>query len=91
MTLPMIWILEKTSASERARIIALLQEWEPAFLGKVLDVLHAHGALDESRRAVHQHLQVAGKSLHSLPESASRASLSGVIDYLAQQTAGLRC
>src|SRR5689334_5917431 len=56
MTLPMIWILEKTSASERARIIALLQEWEPAFLGKVLDVLHAHGALDESRRAVHQHL-----------------------------------
>jgi len=91
MTLPMIWILEKTSASERARIIALLQEWEPAFLGKVLDVLHAHGALDESRRAVHQNLQAAGKSLHSLPESASRASLSGVIGYLAQQTAGLRC
>jgi hypothetical protein len=35
-------------------------------------------------------LQAARKTLRSLAESESRASLSGVIDYLAQQTEALR-
>ena len=52
--------------------------------------LQAHQALNESRRAVHQHLQSARKTLHNLPESESRASLSSLIDYLAQQTDALR-
>jgi octaprenyl-diphosphate synthase len=91
MTLPMIWLLQQASVSERARIVALLQEWEPAFFPQVLGLLKAHGALDESRRAVQQYLQAARKSLRTLAESASRAGLLGVIDYLAQQTDGLRC
>jgi len=90
MTLPMLWLLERASVSERARIVTLVQDWNPGFFPQLMSLLCAHEALGESRRAVHQYLQGARKSLHSLPESASRDSLGGVIDYLAQQTDGLR-
>src|SRR6266581_1241194 len=59
MTLPMIWLLQRASASERARIEVLLQEWDAAFFPQLMDLLRAHEALDESRRAVHQYLLVA--------------------------------
>ena len=90
MTLPMIWLLERATVSERSKIIALIQDWDPAFFPQLLDLLQAHGALDESRRAAHQYLQLAGKTLHGLPESESRSSLSCLVDYLAQQTDSLR-
>src|SRR3989442_1257185 len=90
MTLPMLWLLERTSAGERAKIQALVQDWEPAFFPKMMGLLQAHEALEESRRAVHQYLQAAGKALRGLPESESCASLFGLIDYLAQQPDILR-
>src|SRR5437867_1906447 len=86
MTLPMLWLLERASVSERAKIQALVRDWEPAFFPKMMGLLQAHEALEESRRAVHQYLQAAGKALRGLPESESCASLFGLIDYLAQQT-----
>ena len=88
--LAMLWLLERASVSERAKIQALVQDWEPAFFPKMMGLLQAHEALEESRRAVHQHLQAAGKALRGLPESESCASLFGLIDYLAQQTDILR-
>ena len=90
MTLPMIWLLERVNLTERAQIIALLQDWQPAFFPQVMSLLRAHKALDESWRAIHQYLQSARKTLQGLPESESRTSLSGLIDYLAQQTDVLR-
>lgn len=90
LTLPLIWLLERGDASERARIKMLVQDWKPAFFPQVMDLLQAHGALDESRRAVHQYLQGARRTLHDLPETESRGRLAGVIDYLAQQTDALR-
>ena len=90
MTLPMLWLLERASVSERAKIQALVRDWEPAFFPKMMGLLQAHEALEESRRAVHQYLQAAGKALRGLPESESCASLFGLIDYLAQQADILR-
>jgi octaprenyl-diphosphate synthase len=90
MTLPMLWLLERASISERAKITALVQEWEPAFFPHVMGLLEAHDALTDSRQEVHQYLQAARKTLQGLPKSESRANLSGVVDYLAQQTDALR-
>ena len=90
MTLPMLWLLERASVSEKARIKALVQDWEPAFFPQIMGLLEMHDALSESRQEVGQHLQAARKSLHILPKSESRASLHGIIDYLAQQTNALR-
>jgi len=89
MTLPMIWLFERATLSERAKIELLLQEWDPAFFPQLMTLLQAHEALDPSREAVHDYLQAARKSLHSLPESPHRANLAGITDYLAQQTDAL--
>jgi octaprenyl-diphosphate synthase len=90
MTLPMLLLLEKANRRDRAKIEALVQEWDPAFFPQMLNLLRTHGALAESRQAVHEHLDTARQSLRGVPESPSHASLGGIIDYLAQQTDGLR-
>jgi len=90
MTLPMIWLLERATVSERAKTVGLLQEWDPAFFPQVMSLLLAHDALGEARRAVHQYLQAARQYLHGLRETESRTSLFGLIGYLAQQTDALR-
>jgi len=73
MTLPMLWLFERATAEEQARLRALVQDWDPASLPQVMELLQAHEAMDESRRAAHQYLQGARKALHALPESESRA------------------
>ena len=90
MTLPMLWLFERATADEQTRLKLMIQDWDPASLPQVMELLQTHEAMDESRRAVHQYLQGARKALHTLPESESRSSLSGVVDYLAQQTDALR-
>jgi octaprenyl-diphosphate synthase len=90
MTLPMLWLLERATTGERTKIKAMVQDWDPASLPEVVDMLQTHEAMGESRQAVHQYLQGARKALHALPECDSRASLAGVVDYLAQQTDALR-
>ena len=90
MTLPMLWVLEQATARERPKIEALLSDWDPGFFPQVRALLQSHEALEQSRAAVHQFLQIARKTLHSLPESDGRASLFSLADYLAQQTEALR-
>ena len=90
MTLPMIWLLEQASATERKKIEGLVQDWDPACFPHVLAMLKTHEALNESRRAANQYLQDARKTLIRLPESDGRASLGGLVDYLAQQMESLR-
>src|SRR5207248_7373342 len=46
MTLPMIWLLERASLSERAKIEVLLQEWDPAFFPQLMAMLQAHESLE---------------------------------------------
>jgi octaprenyl-diphosphate synthase len=90
MTLPMIWLLEKSKDGERARIQKLVQDWEPGHLPRLLKLLQSHEALNESCQAAHEYLDTARRSLRALPESESRISLFRLADYLAQQTDALR-
>src|SRR2546423_12685775 len=90
MTLPMLWLLERASISEKAKIKALVQDWDAAFFPQIMALLESHDALNESRQEVRQYLEGARKSLQNLPKSESRSSLNGVIEYLAQQTGALR-
>ena len=83
MTLPMLWVLERASMSERQKVKAWVQDWDGTFFPQIMALLESHEALKESREEVHQYLQRARKS-------ESRASLNGVVDYLAQQMDALR-
>jgi octaprenyl-diphosphate synthase len=89
LTLPMLLLLERASPQERRRVSTLLQNWEAANHAEVLTLLNRHNVLAEAQAGVHRFLESAGRALKALPESDSRNSLAGFIQFLAQQTDGL--
>jgi octaprenyl-diphosphate synthase len=89
LTLPMLILLECVGPGERARIRSLVQHWKPEAFPQLLTLLHHHQTLQGSRQALQQYLQSARRTLMILPESESRTALSGLADYLHQQTDAL--
>ena len=90
LTLPMLFLLERAAPADRARLELLVQNWEPDYFPQLLGLLQTHQALSESKRVVHQYLLAARKTLSALRESESRVGLTGLVEYLAQQTEALR-
>ena len=90
MTLPMLMLLEEVDAVEREKIQKLVQQWEPSYFPQIIELLRTHQALSKSRRAVHDYVGAARKTLECLPPSESRTGLLGLTEYLAQQTDALR-
>ena len=90
MTLPMLLMFERMESSERAKIQAQLQEWNPAFFPELMRLLRNYNTLEESCRYVHQYLQGARQALSVLPMSEDRAGLLDLTGYLAQLTQALR-
>lgn len=89
LTLPILVLLERATPQERRRLTNLLGNWEPVHHAEVLKLLQRHSVLAEAQTDVRRFLDSAGRALQSLPESASRNSLAGFIQFLAQQTDGL--
>ena len=89
LTLPLLLALEQASPEERARMERWVAHWEPSSLPPLLKLLETHGALEGSRRSVHQHLLAAQQSLTILPESEGRTGLAALTGYLGRQTDAL--
>lgn len=87
MTLPMIVLMERASASENAQLMAWLQSWSPEYLPRVQRLLEVHGALSESCSVIEELLQKARKALEVLPDSPSRGALKAFTHFIAHQTA----
>lgn len=91
LTLPMLLLLERADPEERKLVRAILLDWEPSHHRALLQLLNRHGVLGESKDTVHRLLESAARLLDGLPESASRRSLAGFIEFLEQQTECLGC
>ncbi len=89
ITLPLLIAFEKITEAERARLESQIKNWRPEYFSGVVGLLEKYGALAESRRVIHQHLASARQTLQLLPDSEGRDGLSGLIDYLAQQSDAL--
>src|SRR5688572_5782257 len=59
LTLPLIWLTERSDDDERRRLLAWLQDWKPEYFPKLMDELLAQRALAECQRVVQQHLHAA--------------------------------
>lgn len=90
LTLPMLLLLERAERKQRAKIQALVEEWEPGYYPELMRVLRAHETLKESCQYVQKYLQTARQALSVLPKTENRAGLLGLTAYLAQQTEALR-
>jgi octaprenyl-diphosphate synthase len=89
ITLPILVVLERASADEKARLRELVQAWRPHHLEKVLALLQQHDALKESRRVIFQYLATADQALAVLPPSEGRAALATLGEFLGRQTIAL--
>jgi len=89
VTLPLLLALEQSSPASRASLEMMVRDWTPDQFASLLRILRNHRALEGSQDEVHQYLEVARGKLSLLPETASRAGLAGLADYLENQTASL--
>jgi octaprenyl-diphosphate synthase len=89
LTLPVLLLWERATASDRARLEFLIQNWQEGALGQVGALLSQYDTLAPSVESIHQYLERARQMLRGLPESHGRACLFGLTEYLARQTDAL--
>ena len=89
LTLPVLLAWERATATDRAKLEQLVKNWRTGSLARVSELLNRYETLGPSLEIVDQFLDQACQILHALPESSGRASLLGLTEYLARQTAAL--
>jgi octaprenyl-diphosphate synthase len=89
LTLPVLLLWERANAVDRARLEALIKNWQPIALPQVGALLSEYDTLVPSLEIIYQYLEKARHMLRALPESHGRACLFGLTEYLARQTSEL--
>jgi octaprenyl-diphosphate synthase len=89
LTWPVLLAWERADSSERVRLESLVQHWRPENLSSINELLVRYETFEPSREVIAKYLELARKALKVLPESAGRAGLFGLADFLAQQTSVL--
>jgi octaprenyl-diphosphate synthase len=83
LTLPVLIFLERAGKSGRARLEALLRDWDPSRIVELTALLDQHRALGESLEVFHAQLSKARAAL--LGMAGPDCGLLGLTDFLAQQ------
>ena len=89
LTLPVLLLRERASASDRARVESLVQNWQEGALVQVGALLSHYDTLAPSVESIHHYLEKARQMLRGLRESHGRACLLSLTKYLARQTDAL--
>jgi octaprenyl-diphosphate synthase len=89
LTLPVLLVWERATALERTRVENWINNWESETIKPLGELLSKYGALNAAQQSIHFYLKRAEELIRALPVSRGRAGLSGLTDYLAQQTAAL--
>ena len=86
LTLPLLLAWERAGTRERAQLERWIQNWEPAHLPQVRELLERHGALSEALAMIHSQLERARGHLQALPAPAQCEGLQAATDYLGLQS-----
>jgi geranylgeranyl pyrophosphate synthase len=89
MTLPILIVRDRAKIQDQNQLRQWLQNWDPAFLPGVVELIEEYDAFTESRAIIQQYLVAARQALMTLPASEGRAGLAGLTDFLAEQTGAL--
>jgi len=91
LTLPVLIAWERATAADRARLRALVQEWQTSCMRGLGELLIQYDALGASVETIHQYLELAREALRVLPPSKGQAGLLGLADFLTRQAGLLGC
>jgi octaprenyl-diphosphate synthase len=86
LTLPLLLALERSSESQLSTLRYLIENWKPAHITELLELLETLQVTEDCRCAVRQFLQTACQELVVLPETASRLALEWLTTYIARQS-----
>ena len=89
MTLPIIVVRDRAKPSEQNQLRQWVQKWDVSHFPEVLALIKKYDALAESREIIDQQLDAARQALAILPASEGRAGLTGLTQFLAEQTEAL--
>jgi octaprenyl-diphosphate synthase len=86
MTLPILVLRDRADTHDCKQLRQWVLNWEPAYLSCVVDLMGKYDGFSECRASVQHHLDAARHALMRLPKSGGRDALSGLTDFLAEQT-----
>jgi octaprenyl-diphosphate synthase len=89
LTLPVLLLLERAEASDRARIQGLIRGWQTGSVKRMLKFLAKYETLEASVEIVRQYLSEASQVISVLPATDGRSNLVSLADFLARQTDAL--
>jgi octaprenyl-diphosphate synthase len=89
LTWPVLLAWERANASDRAHLENLIENWQPQNFSTVHGLLARYETFEPSLEVIAKYLEQARRALKILPESAGRAGLFNLADFLAQQTGAL--
>jgi len=89
LTLPILLLLGRADAKDRARVQGLIRGWQPSSMKLITNLLAKYETLDASLDQVRQYLDRSQRLLATLPASEGRVGLLGLADFLASQARGL--
>jgi octaprenyl-diphosphate synthase len=89
LTLPVLLAWERATPAERSRLEEMIQNWLPAYMRRVSELLVRYETLPTTLETLAGHLDQARRVLQGLPESEGRTGLQGLTGFLARQTEAL--
>jgi octaprenyl-diphosphate synthase len=83
LTLPLIYLLDKSTYFEKRRIINIVKNHghDPEKVSQLIEMVNKSGGIDYARQIMEENLNRAFEILESLPESPSRKSLKDLVQF----------
>jgi octaprenyl-diphosphate synthase len=85
LTLPILVVIENASLKDQGQLRELIQNWDPVFFPRLLEVLDRYDARNEAVSILKEYLEKAREVIMPLPESPGRAALIYLTEFLAKQ------
>jgi octaprenyl-diphosphate synthase len=86
LTWPLLLAWERAGADDRLLLESLILNWEAKNFGEINRLLVKYETFKPSLQIIQRYLDESRTALGGLPESAGRAGLLGLTNFLAQQT-----
>ena len=80
-TLPLIYAIKHSAAEESELIRTAIKEQSAEELKRIIDILHASGALDYTRQKAQEQALLAEQSLSALPESPELRAMQELAEF----------
>ncbi len=86
LTLPLIWLRDKLSASDRETFLACLREPSDANVQRIVAWVNESGAIKEGLRQAANFAGQANAALQSFPDSTPKKTLAAIAQYIVTRT-----